>query len=76
MAYYKNANFLIHENAAEFDVTHPAGNAAPFSGIYRCTICGRSAVSTVGHPLPPQNHHQHPAPQPIKWQLVVKTHFK
>ncbi|WMY10965.1 hypothetical protein [Paraburkholderia phenoliruptrix] len=76
MAYYKNGNFLTQEFGAEFDQLHPPGAAAPLSGIYRCEVCGGSAVSTRNHALPPQGHHQHAAGTgPIRWRLIVKTHF-
>ncbi|WP_230944020.1 pentapeptide repeat-containing protein [Burkholderia vietnamiensis] len=36
----------------------------------RCEGCGQNAVSTCGHPLPPQNLHQHTANQGrIRWRL-------
>ena len=73
MAEYKYASILTHsENAAYDDVWHPA-SATPYSGIYRCTGCGREAISTRGHPLPPQNHHQHTNAIPILWQLIVAS---
>lgn len=73
MADYKYAGFLKANNDAAFDqVWHPA-TATPYSGIYRCTACGHEAVSVRGHPLPPQNHHQHPNFAPIAWQLIVAS---
>lgn len=77
MAYYKNGNFLTQEQGAEFDAIHNPGVATPFSGIYRCTGCGHSITSVRPHPLPPQNHiHQHQnLLVPIRWQLIVKSHF-
>ncbi len=75
MALYKYPQALQHSNANDFDVVHQPGFATPHSGIYRCTGCGMNEVSTSGHPLPPQNHHQHRAGLgPIRWQLVVSTH--
>ena len=74
MAIYKYGNLLQQEQGQEFDTVHSPGAATPLSGIYRCTGCGHSIVSTHSHPFPPQNHHQHAAGQgPIRWQLVVKT---
>jgi hypothetical protein len=76
MAYYKHGNFLTQEQGAEFDTIHAPGNTTPLSGIYRCTGCGLSITSVRPHPLPPQNHHQHQNYlTPIRWQLVVKSHF-
>lgn len=63
MATYKSAKYLQQSNNAAFDSIHLAGKLAPYSGIYRCEVCGREVVSTSGHHLPPQNHHQHPYAQ-------------
>lgn len=75
MAYYKYGNLLHQDNGWEFDLVHHPGAVTPQSGIYRCEVCGGSAVSTAGHTLPPQGHHVHPAGQPITWKLVVKAHW-
>jgi len=74
MAIYKYGNYLIQRQDAIFDqVSHPA-TTTPASGVYRCEGCGISAVSTKGHPLPPQNHHQHTSQQgAIRWRLVVMS---
>lgn len=75
MAIYKNANYLTQNNSTAFDAVHNAGAATPYSGIYRCEGCGKNDVSTQGHPLPPQNHHQHnPGQGAIRWRLIVATH--
>jgi hypothetical protein len=77
MAFYKYANFLSQEQGPEFDTVHSPGFVTPYSGIYRCTGCGLSITSVHMHPLPPQNHHQHQNHlTPIRWQLVVKSHFR
>jgi hypothetical protein len=76
MAFYKYGNYLSQENAPEFDTLHGPGQVTPFSGVYRCEGCGQSVTSVYQHPLPPQNHHQHPGMQPIRWRLVVKSHFR
>ncbi|HWU63583.1 MAG TPA: hypothetical protein VN112_16310 [Ensifer sp.] len=76
MAYYKNGNFLTQESGAEFDALHSPGQKTPYSGIYRCTVCGLSCTSVIDHPLPPQNHHQHTQQANIRWQLVVKSHWR
>jgi hypothetical protein len=72
MAYYEYANYLDHVSNPAFDVdTHPS-NPTPYSGIYRCMGCGHECVSTAGHPMPPQNHHQHTYAQgAIRWRLIV-----
>ncbi|WP_124832927.1 hypothetical protein [Burkholderia sp. Bp9031] len=76
MAYYKYLNTLHQENGNEFDLLHHPGAITPHSGIYRCEVCGGSAVSTLGHALPPQDHHVHDAGQPIRWRLIVKAHWR
>lgn len=78
MAYYKYGNVLLQQNGAEFDALHQPGAQTPHSGIYRCEVCGGSAVSTLGNPLPPQNHHDHSAfaNRPIQWRLIVKTRWR
>ncbi len=73
MAEYKYAQYLKQITAEPFDqLLHPA-TSAPFSGIYRCEACGHEATSTRSHPLPPQNHHQHPNLAPIRWRLIVAS---
>ena len=73
MANYKHPHFLHKNESHAFDLLHEPASTTPYSGIYRCEVCGHEVVSTKGHPLPPQNHHQHPNRQPIRWRLVV-TH--
>jgi len=71
MSLYKDSSRLTQSSDAVFDqVMHP-GAPTPRSGIYICTGCGHEVVSTQNHPLPPQNHHQHVTPAPIRWQLIV-----
>lgn len=75
MAVYKYDKYLQQHNSSAFDAIHEPAAKTPYSGIYRCEGCGRNDVSTEGHPLPPQNHHQHTAQQgKIRWRLVVATH--
>jgi hypothetical protein len=75
MAIYKYSQFISQNNSAAFDPVHSAAAATPYSGIYRCEGCGVNIVSTQGHHLPPQNHHQHTAAQgSIRWRLIVATH--
>jgi len=77
MPYYKYQQYLRIEQGPEFDALHQPAQATPFSGIYRCEVCGLSVTSVTPHPLPPQNHHQHQnAVAPIRWRLVVKSHFR
>ena len=75
MAFYKYSAHLYQysgQNHENFDQLYPPGSTVPWSGIYRCTGCGREVVHTIGKPLPPQNHHQHTTAQgSIKWRLIV-----
>ncbi len=76
MAYYKYFNLLVQEQGREFDEIHLPNTATPFSGIYRCEGCGRSATFVKTHNIPPQNHHQHSASEgAVRWRLVVKSHY-
>jgi hypothetical protein len=72
MAFYKYPQILKVLDHAEFDKFYPPSARTPWSGIYRCEGCGREAISTYTHPLPPQNHHQHlPGQGAIRWRLIV-----
>jgi len=72
MAQYKYSQFLSQETSTAYDTLHVPGDNTPNSGIYRCEVCGREVCSNKDNPLPPQNHHQHPAGSgAIKWRLIV-----
>lgn len=74
MANYKYPKYLSQSDHKAFDEIHEPGHIAPHSGIYRCEGCGLNDVSTHGHHLPPQNHHQHnPGVGRIRWRLIVAT---
>lgn len=70
MAHVVDTSVLTPGNPAAFAPTYRPGARTPFSGIYRCATCGHEAVSTMGHPLPPQ-HLAHRHALPILWRLVV-----
>jgi hypothetical protein len=74
MAIYRYAHYLQQSSHAAFDALWTPGQKAEHSGIYRCEHCGKNVASNYGDPLPPQNHHQHLVPGPIRWRLVVATH--
>ncbi|CAN5242790.1 hypothetical protein BH09PSE2_BH09PSE2_15150 [soil metagenome] len=75
MAYAVDPRALQPGNPSEFAPNYRPGTPAPYSGIYKCQTCGREAVSTKGHPLPPQ-HLAHNHPLPIAWKLLVAaTHI-
>lgn len=71
MALYKNPQYLRQSDHAAFDTLSDPGTAAPYPGIYRCEVCGHEIAIARGHSLPPQDHHQHPQGQRIKWRLIV-----
>lgn len=72
MAWYKYDQFLTKDNATAYDQTYKPGDAAPYSGIYRCEGCRKEVASNQNQPLPPQNHHQHSQSQgAIRWRLIV-----
>jgi hypothetical protein len=73
MANYKYATFISQMNNPAFDELYHPGAIAPYSGIYRCHVCGHEAVSTKGNTLPPQTHHTHPTFAPIQWRLAVAS---
>jgi hypothetical protein len=73
MAYYKYIDLLRYEIGPEYDALHSPGAPVPYSGIYRCHVCGHEVTSNMGQPLPPQNHHVHTSLAHIRWQLIVKT---
>jgi hypothetical protein len=70
MPLYKRLDEFVYSNHTAFDVVHNPGQNAPFSGIYRCVICGWEEVSVANTTLPPQNHHVHaPGRGQIQWRL-------
>jgi hypothetical protein len=72
MATYKYPQYLVKLDHSAFDAVHLPGQVPPFSGIYRCTGCGREVVAEQGRQLPPQNHHQHAMQLgPVQWQLLA-----
>ena len=72
MAMYNYDEFLTRSQDRAFDGESAPGTAAPYSGIYRCSGCGREVASNSPQPLPPQNHHQHsPYQGAIRWRLIV-----
>lgn len=76
MASYKYKDNLAHNSSDEFDKERKPGEAAPFSGIYRCMSCEWEVASNERQPLPPQNHHVHPGQQPVRWKLIVFAQHK
>jgi hypothetical protein len=71
MALYKNGNYLKKSESGTFDETYAPGTLTPFSGIYRCEVCGHEIVSVYNAQLPPQVHTKHPTDKPIAWRMIV-----
>jgi len=71
MSLYKDASKLAQSSDPLFEQLRHPGQPTPRSGIYMCVNCGHEIVSSEGHPLPPQNHHQHNDYSPILWKLLV-----
>ena len=71
-AIYKYPSFIQRRNSKAFDAIYEAGIEVPYSGIYRCEVCGKCIVSEQGKKLPDQNHHPHKSAQGhIEWRLTV-----
>jgi hypothetical protein len=72
MAHYKFKKYLNRTNHKLFDDLYEPGQAAPYSGIYRCEVCGHEDACIAGQSLPARDHHQHASNQGrIQWRLVV-----
>jgi hypothetical protein len=72
MAYFKYHRYLNKSDHNVFDTLYEPGTTTPYSGIYRCEVCGKEDTSIKGKLLAPQYHHQHASGQePIRWRLVV-----
>ncbi|MEY2559525.1 MAG: hypothetical protein QOE34_2950 [Verrucomicrobiota bacterium] len=72
MALYKYSHYLTNSADPRFDPALEPGMTVPHCGIYKCQGCGCEIISNTGHPLPPQNHHQHALDQgAIAWRLIV-----
>jgi hypothetical protein len=72
MALFCDSAHVTHVKEQDaFKTVHKVGTKVPFSGIYRCVNCGDEDCCNKGDPFPPQNHHQHPEPEPIGWRLLV-----
>lgn len=63
----------VNSERAHWQERYTPGQEVPFSGIYRCEVCGKEITSNQGDPFPPQNHHQHENRRAISWQLIVRT---
>jgi hypothetical protein len=48
MAYYKNGNYLTKTDHVLFGKLFEPGAVTPYSGVYRCEVCGNWRL-VVGH---------------------------
>jgi len=71
MAMFKDDNHLWKSTCDVFEDEHPPGTVAPWTGIYACQECNHEIASNEGDLLPPAHHHRHPAPEAIRWKLIV-----
>jgi hypothetical protein len=78
MAKYKDSKYLklTDTTGNAYDHLHRPGDRPNNSGIYRCEVCGLEITHNVGESLPPQNDHQHPQEEEIRWRLVVYAETK
>ena len=72
MAYYKHSRYLAVSDHDLFDKIFDPGTNTPYSGIYRCEVCGREDISIRDIFLPSYKHHRHrPGQGPIRWRMVI-----
>lgn len=72
MATYQYSEFVFQVGNEAFDKIGAPGVPAQWSGIYRCSGCGREEVVRAGKPLPSDIHHPHSADHgPVLWRLIV-----
>jgi hypothetical protein len=77
MATFKDIEHVTRSAAPAYDLERKPGTITPFSGVYRCFVCGKEIVSEYNKPLPPQSHHVHqPSAGPIRWKLLVFAQHK
>jgi hypothetical protein len=71
MAIYGDATHVQWAESNIFRAIHQPGDRPIFSGIYRCTGCGKEVAHDSGRPLPSHDSHRHAGDQGIRWRLVV-----
>lgn len=71
MAVYKHHDFLQQSSHQAFDTALAAGDISVYTGIFRCTVCGREVIARTGETLPDASHHVHAGGVDMRWQLVV-----
>jgi hypothetical protein len=72
MAVFKSLDYLQQSTHPAFDAATVPGKVTPYTGIFRCTVCGREIAAESGTVLPGNDHHAHGAGQGgVQWLLVV-----
>ena len=72
MAIYRYPQFLLRVDHTLFETLHAPGTSAPYSGIYRCHVCGQEIVAMRNESLPAADHHDHVIGDgPMRWQLTA-----
>ena len=72
MAIYKYPQFLLRVDHTLFETQNATGAPAPYSGIYRCSICGQEIVAKRNEVLPSADHHPHYLGDDVMhWQLTA-----
>jgi hypothetical protein len=68
----RKEEFTFDKYDPEFDTEYGPGQKIEYSGIYRCTNCGREVVVEKGRKTPPHGHHEHDGYEEILWRLVAR----
>lgn len=76
MAFYQHAGPFVQVRNVAFDTTYGPGNPAPYSGIYRCEVCGYEDACNEHQPLPPQSRAVHWHTLPVRWRLICIARHK
>jgi hypothetical protein len=72
MVLYKYLTHFEPTSSEEFDKSYHPGERVNWSGIYRCTVCGREIMHSNDNLLPDEIHHPHSPDQgSSQWGLVV-----
>lgn len=72
MAIYRYPQFLLRVDHTLFETPYPTGSPTPYSGIYRCRVCGQETVVKRDETLPPTDHHPHfLGDEEMYWQLTA-----
>jgi hypothetical protein len=71
MAFFRDKDIVKQVGVSDlYDKIYSPGETATYSGIYKCTGCGKEISHNAGVALPSQNHTQHPY-GPVRWKMIV-----